>query len=115
MRSSKTDVMADGNWEKNFMHIKKKVVNIVEDGPAPGETEIAAIKYVTKQKPKGIIFAVPVCAYDSLKKLQFYVSKIVSIISPPQLTSISEYYESFPQTSDEDVIKLLNKKIKVNK
>ena len=101
--------------DKKIIPLKNKVVIIVDDGLATGATAIAAIKYVTKQKPKGIIFAVPVCAYDSLKKLQFYVSKIVSIISPPQLTSISEYYESFPQTSDEDVIKLLNKKIDVDK
>ena len=93
---------------KKIISLKNKVVIIVDDGLATGATARAAINYVSKQKPKEIIFAAPVSAYDSLQKLTSDVSKAVSILTPPQLTSISEYYESFPQTSDEDVIKLLH-------
>lgn len=95
---------------KKITLLKKKVVIIIDDGLATGATARAAIKYVSKQNPKEIIFASPVCAYDSLEKLKPYVSNVISILTPPQLTSISGYYESFPQTSDEDVIKLINEK-----
>ena len=100
---------------KEIIPLKNKVVIIVDDGLATGATAKASVNYVSKQKPKEIIFASPVCAYDSLQKLKSYVSKVVSILTPPQLTSISTYYESFQQTTDDDVIKLLTKKINVDK
>ena len=100
---------------KKIIPLKNKVVIMVDDGLATGATAKAAIKYVSKKNPKEIIFASPVCAFDSLQKLKSYVSKVVSILTPPQLTSISTYYESFQQTTDDDVIKLLTKKINVDK
>ena len=95
---------------KEIIPLKNKVVIIVDDGLATGATAKASVNYVSKQKPKEIIFASPVCAYDSLQKLKSYVSKVVSILTPPQLTSISTYYESFQQTTDDDVVKLIQKK-----
>jgi len=93
---------------KKMILLKNKVAIIVDDGLATGATAMAAIKYASKQCPKEIIFAAPVCTYDSLEKLKPFVSKTISILTPKELTSISTYYESFPQTSDEDVIKLLH-------
>jgi len=97
-----------GEWSKGT---STDTLIIVDDGLATGLTARAALESARiSYKPKKLIFASPVCALDSLKALGPYADEIISVIAPKNLMAIGEWYDDFPQTSDEEVLYYLNKR-----
>ncbi|MGB3641451.1 MAG: phosphoribosyltransferase [Rivularia sp. (in: cyanobacteria)] len=86
-----------------------RTVIIVDDGIATGSTMRAVIALMRQQKPKRIIVAVPVAPYSVCKELQAEVDKLVCLTMPEPFYAVGLWYENFPQTSDEQVHKLLEK------
>lgn len=80
---------------------------LVDDGLATGVTAIAAIRAVKKLHPMSINFAVPVCAFDTAETLRSRVHALYCILSPDSLGSIGSFYSNFSQTTDEEVLHLL--------
>lgn len=94
-----------GKWSKDA---PTDTIIVVDDGLATGVTARAALQSVrTIYKPKKLIFAAPVCAKQSLESLRPYADKIVCVLEPENLMAIGEWYEDFPQTSDEEVLHYL--------
>lgn len=81
---------------------------LVDDGIATGSTMKAAIIALKALKPSRIIIAAPVASPHSLAMLEPLVDEIQCVIVPPQLNSIGEWYQHFPQTSDNEVCSILN-------
>lgn len=89
------------------LDVKNKIVILVDDGLATGATMKAAVMAIKKMQPAKIIIAVPVAAQDAYRQFKGLVEEIVCLLTPPMFYSISQWYESFPQTSDEEVLELL--------
>lgn len=90
--------------------LKKKCVILVDDGLATGSTMKAAIKTVRAEKAKEIILAVPVAPPDTLTQLEKEVDKTICLEAPSAFYAVGQFYEFFDQTSDEEVIHLLEKR-----
>ncbi len=84
-----------------------KTVILIDDGVATGLTIRAAIAAARHQHAKEIVIAVPHGAKDSLKALRHEVDRVIALEEPAWYGAVGEFYETFPQTSDEDVIKIL--------
>lgn len=93
--------------DKPLPSLKNRTVILVDDGLATGVTARAAIAGIKKRKPKQIIFASPVCAYDTARELRNVVDAVICITTPIDFTSVGAWYKSFEQTTDEEVIELL--------
>ncbi len=87
--------------------IKNKTIILVDDGLATGVTARAAIEAIKKQKPGQIIFAAPVCAFDTARQLKHLVDNVVCIKTPSDFESVGLWYKEFKQLTDEKVIELL--------
>lgn len=87
--------------------LKNKTAIIVDDGVATGITAKAAIKYAKSFKPKKIIMAAPVCAVESINDIKTEVHEVIYLAAPLDFQSVSQWYDNFPQVTDEDVIRLL--------
>lgn len=87
--------------------VKGKIVIIVDDGIATGFTMMSVVEFLKKMKPKKIIVAVPVASPNSVKELEEEVDEVICLESPFYFSAISQIYESFPQITDQEVIKLL--------
>lgn len=87
--------------------VKNKTVILVDDGLATGATMRAAVTAIKSMQPSSIIVAVPVSAYETYLEFQTQVDKIICLMTPEPFYSISLWYESFPQTEDEEVQSLL--------
>jgi putative phosphoribosyl transferase len=84
-------------------------VIIVDDGLATGVTARAAIESVSRRgKLSKLVFASPICARDTAETLNDLVD-VVCVESVDDLMAIGYWYEDFPQTSDEEVISLLER------
>jgi len=92
---------------KPLPKLTNRTVILVDDGLATGVTALAAIEAIKKQKPKQLIFAVPVCAYETAETIRTKVDDFVCIQCPYDLQAIGLYYRNFQQVTDEEVIELL--------
>jgi predicted phosphoribosyltransferase len=84
-----------------------RVVIVVDDGLATGSTMIAALHALRAKHPQKLICAVPVAPPDTLAKVTPYADEMVCLDAPQQFYAVGQFYQSFPQVSDEEVIALL--------
>ena len=92
---------------KKPLEVKGRTAIIVDDGAATGATMEAAIRWLRKKKAKKIIVALPVAPPETIARLRPEADDLVVYETPRDLSSVAEYYESFPQIEDTEVIKLL--------
>jgi len=82
-------------------------VLLVDDGIATGATMLAVIESMRKLGAKKIIVAVPTSSVDAYNAVESSADEIVSLIVDPAFQAVGQYYDSFDQTEDDEVIKLL--------
>lgn len=88
--------------------LQDRILILVDDGLATGSTMKVAVLAVQKAHPARVIIAVPVAATESLEKLRPDVDEIVCLKEPDLFFAVGAWYENFGQTSDEEVIRLLD-------
>ena len=87
--------------------LRNKCVILVDDGLATGASMRAAVEAVNQQSPARIVVAVPVAASVTINHLRESVDECVALTTPEPLFAISQWYENFGQTEDDEVKKLL--------
>ena len=85
-----------------------KTVVLVDDGAATGATLIAACRQIWQRQPKKVIIALPTAGADTVKQLEEEADEVQVVETPESFFSVSQVYEEFGQTTDEEVIKILN-------
>lgn len=91
--------------ERDF---KRKTVIVVDDGIATGFTIRAAISTVRAGDPARVVAAVPVGPPDTVETLRKEVDDLVVLSAPPLFFAIGQFYGTFDQVEDSEVIALLN-------
>jgi putative phosphoribosyl transferase len=84
-----------------------RTVILVDDGLATGVTARAAVEALRRLEPRRLVLAAPVCAAQTAEVLGPEVDELVCLETPPDLGAIGFWYRDFSQTSDEEVIELL--------
>ncbi|MGK5086472.1 phosphoribosyltransferase family protein [Bdellovibrionota bacterium FG-2] len=85
-----------------------RTVIIIDDGIATGATMLAAVRSVRNQKAKCIIVAAPVASQEAAKMLGKEADEVIFLDVPRNLRAISQFYEEFPEVSDEEVAMILS-------
>lgn len=88
--------------------LRGRLVILVDDGLATGSTMKAALLAVRKEQPARVIVAIPVAPAQSLAKIAESADEIICLQTPDPFYAVGTWYEHFAQTSDEEVIRLLN-------
>ncbi len=91
--------------------IAGRTVFVVDDGLATGLTAMAALKYIRNKDPKEIILAVPVAPAETLDSLRPLVDDIICPLCPRVFHAVGEWYVSFAQVDDQDVVKTLTQNV----
>lgn len=89
------------------LNLKDRVVIIVDDGVATGQSAIAAVRSVRKMQPAKVVLAVGVAAREAVAVLGYEVDEIVCLATPEPFQAVGLWYQDFTQTEDGEVIKLL--------
>lgn len=87
--------------------LKDKVVIVVDDGIATGNTMLAALRALRRDAPKELVLAVPVAPPSSIERLRSETDRVVALQTPEPFYAVGEWYRNFDQTSDEEVVRLL--------
>lgn len=82
-------------------------VLLIDDGIATGATMRASIAFLRKMNVKKIVMAVPVAPPDTIEALKNGVDEVVCLYAPSSFMAVGQFYHSFPQTEDEEVIECL--------
>lgn len=88
--------------------VRDRTVILVDDGLATGITARAAIQVIRQQQPSRIVLSLPVCPLKVAHRLRAEVEEVITVVSPQQLGPVSFWYAAFDQTSDEEVVALLD-------
>lgn len=88
--------------------VSHRTVMIVDDGIATGLTMRYAVEIVRSQHPRCIVVVSPVASMDAVRLLRPIVEDLIVLNTPSSLGAIGEWYESFDEVSDEDVIECLS-------
>jgi predicted phosphoribosyltransferase len=85
-----------------------KAVLIIDDGLATGFTAEAAAVSANKQMARNVIVAAPVASPNAIDRLSAVADEVTALLVDPDFFAVGQYYESFPQTTDEEVLALLH-------
>lgn len=89
------------------LRLRGKLAIIVDDGIATGLSIRAAIAEARKLGARGVVVAAPVAAPEAAASLASLADQLIILERPLGFTAVGEFYEHFPQLSDEEVIGLL--------
>jgi putative phosphoribosyl transferase len=81
---------------------------VVDDGLATGSTMRAALRAVRRAAPKRVVLAVPVAAAETLQSLAAEVDDVFCLSTPRDFGAVGQFYRDFRQTSDAEVVRLLD-------
>jgi putative phosphoribosyl transferase len=95
--------------ERPETEVVGRTVILVDDGLATGVTARAAVQALRLRKPRRLILAAPVCAAQTAALFKRAVDELVCLESPSDLGAIGFWYRNFEQTSDEEVVELLER------
>lgn len=87
--------------------LQGRVAVLVDDGLATGSTMLAAVRVLRQAQPARVVAAVPVAAPDTCRQLSAEVDEMICVRTPDPFYAVGLWYENFDQTSDGEVISLL--------
>ena len=85
-----------------------QAVLLVDDGLATGTTMEAAVLSARRQGARQVMIAVPVGSTTAVARLERVADAVFALICDPAFEAVGAYYESFSQTTDDEVVNLLN-------
>lgn len=88
---------------------KDRDVILVDDGIATGGTVRAAIRALRKAGARRLLLAVPVAPKGEIAELRNSVDRIICLATPSAFRAVGLHYRDFEQTTDEEVVALMNK------
>lgn len=82
---------------------------LVDDGIATGLTIAVAARALRYKHPAALLICAPVAPLRMLSLLQQWSDRVVVLTAPSQFSSVSRFYEIFPQVSMEQAIDCLTR------
>jgi predicted phosphoribosyltransferase len=82
-------------------------VVLVDDGVATGGTAMAAARWARQAAATRVVLAVPVAPVEAVRRLREEADDVVVVASPEPFFAVGQWYDDFPQVSDQRVVELL--------
>jgi len=101
--------------DRKPVDVENKIVIIVDDGIATGNTLMSAIKLIKTKHPKKIVVAVPVAPLRTANKIKNEVDDFICLHTPTEFLGVGQFYEDFSEVSDEEVIHFLREANAIDK
>lgn len=85
-----------------------RIVLIVDDGLATGATMEAAVVSARKRNARKVSVAVPVASDNAFERIGRVCDQVFTLLVDPEFDAVGRYYRQFSQTTDEEVIALVD-------
>lgn len=87
--------------------LEGREVVLVDDGLATGATMRVAIQALRQRKVERVVVAVPVAAPEVCRAIDGEADRAICLETPDNFAAVGRWYQDFPQTTDEEVQRLL--------
>ncbi|HXD78589.1 MAG TPA: phosphoribosyltransferase family protein [Puia sp.] len=87
--------------------LKDRIVIVVDDGAATGNTLLSAIQILRREEPGRIVVAIPVASTPAARKLRAAADELICPLVVDDFAGVGDYYEDFQQVSDEEALHYL--------
>jgi len=87
-----------------------KNVLLVDDGIATGATTEAAVRAAQKGGASTVVVAAPVASPNAVARLARVADEVRVLSVDPGFVAVGQYYRQFDQTTDEQVLELLERR-----
>lgn len=87
--------------------LKGRTVIVADDGLSSGMAMQAALWTVREERPEKLIAAVPVASMEGIERITGFADETVVLKTPPVFYDVSQFYEFFDKTTDEQVVSAL--------
>ena len=94
--------------ERPLPELERRTALVVDDGLATGVTASAALRAVHAMRAERVVLAVPVGAPPTVERLSSDAD-VVCLQQPPAFRAVGRWYRDFGQTSDDEVLQLLDR------
>ena len=84
-----------------------RIVIVVDNGIATGASMIAALRAVRAKQPAKLIAAVAVAPPETVERIRAEADEVVCLYAPDYFYAVGQFFEDFPQVSDEQAIAIL--------
>ena len=95
--------------DRPALELEGRTVILVDDGLATGSSMRAAVEAVRGRRPGRVVVAVPVGPADRIDDLRRRADEVVCVATPTPFLAVGRFYEDFDQTTDEEVVDLLER------
>ena len=95
--------------DRKPLSLKDKIVIVVDDGIATGNTLMATVQLVSKQAPAEIIVAIPVAPVHAVHMLEALpeIDRVICLATPSNFRAVGQFYLHFFQLPDDEAIRIL--------
>ena len=94
--------------ERKSPSIEGKIVIIVDDGIATGNTLLASIRMLRDQRPKKLVVAVPVAPAQTVEKIAREVDECIIVHAVKNFIGVGLYYDNVSPVRDTEVIRMFH-------
>jgi putative phosphoribosyl transferase len=94
---------------RSRISLEGRTAVVVDDGIATGSTARAACQVARAHGAARVVLAVPVAPRSSIAELASVADEVVCLETPEPFFAVGEWYADFSQTSDEEVVDLLDR------
>ena len=92
---------------REALNLEGRIAVIVDDGFATGATSRVACRIAQNLGAKEVILAVPVAPAHAVDDVE-EADRVIVLQSPDDFTAVGQHYRDFAQTSDDEVVHLLD-------
>lgn len=97
--------------EKPAPQLEGREVILIDDGLATGYTMMAAIKSVSRERPRRVVVAVPVSPVSTSEHLRSMVDEVVVLHDAHESCfAVSAFYANFRDLPDDELVRILHER-----
>jgi putative phosphoribosyl transferase len=86
-----------------------RIAIVVDDGVATGGTAAAALRWARSRGASKVILAVPVAPSEGVRRLSEEADEVLALATPSPFYAVGQWYDDFPQVSDQEVVDMLTR------
>lgn len=95
--------------ERQPVDVEGRNVVLVDDGIATGSTVRVALLALRRAGARKIVVAIPVAPASAVEELRALADDVVCLATPAPFRAVGAHFADFEQTTDEEVIRLLDR------